>query len=320
MTLTSTSRPGAANGLTAPPGASAEPGESAKQGIWRRYAAASKRALFKIPGLRLFVRAVQGYIFHQSASQAGSVAFSAVLSMFPLLLLVSATAAYIGQPGDAATLAARVIGYTPPVVRDTLQPVVQQVIGQRNQALLAIGLVVTLWTASSGMQAVRTGLNKAYGVERGLSFWRARIKVTLFTVIVGLATILAFSSIVVMPYIWMMIDTNRMSPNDVLWLHYGVRYGSAFVVLSIIYALLYGWLPDIRQRLRTVLPGALVGAALWVGAAALLSETLRSASKLILVYGSFAGVVATLVFLYASAATLLFGAEFNAVLSEDADD
>jgi membrane protein len=69
-----------------------------------------------------------------------------------------------------------------------------------------------------------------------------------------------------------------------------------------------------------VLPGALVGAALWVGAAALLSETLRSASKLILVYGSFAGVVATLVFLYASAATLLFGAEFNAVLSEDPPD
>ena len=315
--MASTSQPGAANAENAAPPPSNPAG---KPGFWRRSAARVKRILFAIPGLRLFVRAVQGYIFHQSASQAGSVAFSAVLSMFPLLLLVSATAAYIGQPGDAASLAARVIGYTPPVVRDTLQPVVQQVIGQRNQALLAIGLVVTLWTASSGMQAVRTGLNKAYGVERGLSFWRARIKVTLFTVIVGLTTIMAFSSIVVMPYVWMMIDTNRMSPTDVLWLHYGVRYGSAFVVLTIIYALIYGWLPDIPQRLRTVLPGALVGAALWVGAAALLSETLRSASKLILVYGSFAGVVATLVFLYASAATLLFGAEFNAVLSEDPPD
>lgn len=283
---------------------------------WRRAAATLQRALFAVPGLRLIVRAMQGYIHHQSASQAGSVAFSSVLAMFPLLVLVSATAGYIGKPGDAVTLAARVVGYAPPVVREALQPVVDQVIGQRNQALLAIGLLVTLWTASSGMQAIRTALNKAYGVERGLSFWKARIKVTLFTVIVGLATITTFSSVVVMPYVWLLIHANSLSPADALWLHYGVRYGIAFVVLSTIYALLYHWLPDIPQRLRTVLPGALVGAALWVGAAALLSETLRSAGKLMLVYGGFTGLVATLVFLYASAATLIFGAEFNAVLSD----
>ena len=98
-----------------------------------------------------------------------------------------------------------------------------------------------------------------------------------------------------------------------------MRYGSAFVVLTVLYALLYGWLPDIRQRLYTVLPGAVVGAALWVGAAATLSYTLRTAGKLALLYGSFAGVVATLVFLYISATTLIFGAEINGVLREKAD-
>jgi len=67
-----------------------------------------------------------------------------------------------------------------------------------------------------------------------------------------------------------------------------------------------------------VVPGAVVGASLWVGAAATLSYTLRTAGKLALVYGSFAGVVATLVFLYISAATLIFGAEVNAVLHEPA--
>jgi membrane protein len=65
-----------------------------------------------------------------------------------------------------------------------------------------------------------------------------------------------------------------------------------------------------------VLPGALVGAALWTAAAATLSYTLRSAGKLVLLYGSFAGVVATLVFLYISATTLIFGAEINGVLRQ----
>jgi membrane protein len=164
------------------------------------------------------------------------------------------------------------------------------------------------------MQAIRSALNRAYGIERGLPFWKARIKVTLFTVVVGSGVLLAFSSVVVMPYVWLLLAENVGVGQETLWARNSVRYGSAFLVLVMLYALMYGWLPDIRQRLYTVIPGAVVGAALWVGAAASLSYTLRTAGKLALLYGSFAGVVATLVFLYISATTLIFGAEINGVL------
>lgn len=274
--------------------------------------------LSELPVVGVLVQAVQRYIGHQSANQAGSVAFSVLLAMFPLLILASATAAYVGQPGDAAALATRVLGYVPPVVQDALHPVVRQVLGQRSQALLAIGLLVTLWTASSGMQAVRTALNRAYGVRHGLAFWQARLKVTLFTVVVGAGVIVAFGSVVVVPYVWQLLRENVGSERALPWLHDAVRYTGAFLVLVTLYALMYGWLPDIRQRLRTVLPGAVLGALLWVGAAALLSHTLRSAGHLQLVYGGFTGLVATLVFLYASATTLIFGAEVNGVLAERA--
>jgi len=283
---------------------------------WRRV----REITMATPGLRVVVLAIRNYVMHQSANQAGSLAFSSVLAMFPLLLLVSAAAGYVGQPGDAAALADRVMGYTPQLVRDVVQPVIEQVLAQRNQALLTIGIVATLWTASSGMQAVRSALNRSYGIERGLPFWKARIKVTLFTVIVGGGIVAAFSSVIIMPYLWRLLETNVGVGQEVLWLRNSVRYGTAFVALTFLYALLYGWLPDIRQRLYTVVPGAVVGAALWVGTAATLSYTLRSAGKLALLYGSFAGVVATLVFLYISATTLIFGAEINAVLRQKADD
>ncbi|WP_418316807.1 YihY/virulence factor BrkB family protein [Piscinibacter sakaiensis] len=285
--------------------------ESARPSWWRRL-------VFGTPVIRVFARAVQRYIRHQSANQAGSVAFSSVLAMFPLLILISAAAAFIGHPGDAATLAERVIGYTPPVVQASLQPVVDQVLRHRSEALLAFGLVVTLWTASSGVQAIRTALNRAYGVEQSLSFWKARLKVTLFTAIVGSGIVPAFSTIVIAPYVWQLLDDNAGAHAELL--RDVIRYASAFGVLSMMYALLYGWLPDIPQRLSTVLPGAMIGAAMWVFAAAVLSQTLRSAGKLLLVYGGFAGAVATLVFLYISAATLIFGAEINAVLRSKAED
>jgi membrane protein len=175
-------------------------------------------------------------------------------------------------------------------------------------------VLATIWTASSGTQAIRTALNRAYGVEQGLPFWKARIKVTLFTVIGTVAAVLVFSSVVILPYAWALLEKTVGVGADVLWLRTGVRYGLALIVLVLLYATLYGWLPDISQRLRTVLPGALVGALMWLGAAAILSYTLRSAGKLTLVYGGFAGLVATLVFLYLSAVTLIFGAEINAVL------
>jgi len=279
---------------------------------WQR----ARDAVMSTPGLRVVVLAVRNYILHQSANQAGSLAFSSVLAMFPLLILVSAAAGFFGQPGDAAALADRVMGYAPQVVRDAMQPVIDQVLAQRNQALLTIGVLATLWTASSGMQAVRSALNRAYGIERGLPFWKARIKVTLFTVIVGFGVLAAFSSVIVMPYVWRLLEANVGAGPETLWLNNSVRYGSAFVALVVLYALLYGWLPDIRQRLYTVMPGAILGAALWVAAAGTLSYTLRTAGKLALLYGSFAGVVATLVFLYISATTLIFGAEVNGVLHE----
>jgi len=275
-------------------------------------------AALAVPGVRIVLIAIKNHVTHQSANQAASLAFSSILAMFPLLILISAVAAYVGQPGTIAALAHRVIEYAPQTVRDALRPVIDQVLAQRNQALLAIGLLGTLWTASSGMQAVRTALNRSYGIQRGLPFWKARLKVVLFTVVVGTGAVAAFSSVIILPYFWQLRQITVGSAPDVLWLRSIVRYGGAFLTLVALYALLYGWLPDVRQKLSTVLPGALVGASLWVGAAAVLSYSLHSAAKLILVYGGFAGSIATLVFLYISASTLIFGAEINGAVLEEA--
>lgn len=274
---------------------------------WRRL----RDAVLRVPGLRVGTDALRNYVIHQSANQAGSVAFSWLLSMFPLVLLLSAAAGFIGRPGDAAGLVLRVVSYTPPLVQDVLKPAVDQVLGQRSQALLATGLFVTVWAASSGMQAVRTALNRAYGIEHGLPFWKARIKVTVLTIVGGVGVLTVFGSVVVMPSLWELLTRSAPDRQTLLWLHSGVRYGAAFVFLFALYGILYAWLPDGRTRSHAVVPGAVVGALLWVGAAALLTYSWRGAGKLLLVYGGLAGIVAMMVFFYVSAATLIFGAELN---------
>ena len=279
-------------------------------GLWSR----ARKAVLSTPALGVAVLALRNYVLHQSANQAGSVAFSWLLSMFPLVLLLSAAASLVGRPGDAAELVLRVVSYAPPLVRDVLQPSINQVLGQRNQALLALGVFATVWTASSGMQAVRTALNRAYVIEHGLAFWKARIKVTLLTILVGAGMLIAFGSVVVMPHLWQLVNRNAPDHETLIWLRDSVRYGAAFVFLSVLYSVLYAWLPDLGRRSRSIVPGAAAGALLWVAAAILLSWALRSVGQLVLVYGGLAGMVATMIFLYFSASTLIFGAEMNGVL------
>ena len=291
------------------------PRNASRQGRDDRWWQRVRTAVLAVPGVGLALFAMRNYVLHQSANQAGSVAFSWLLSMFPLVLLLSATAGFVGRPGDAAELVMRAISYAPPLVRDALRPAIGQVLGQRSQALVALGLFATVWTASSGMQAVRTALNRAYGIERGLPFWKARIKVTLLTVVVGLGVLIAFGSVVVMPHLLELLNRNAPDRETLMWLRGGVRYGAAFIVLSVLYGVLYAWLPDFGRRSRSIVPGAAIGALLWVAAAILLSLALRSAGKLALIYGGLAGMVATMVFLYVSAATLIFGAEVNGVLA-----
>ena len=278
------------------------------------------RAIHRIPILRVLWPAFINYIFHQSANQAGHVAFSGVLAVFPFVLFLSSAATFMGEPGAAVALAHTLAGYAPPAVAEALLPAIVEALGHRSRFALTLSLVGTLWAASSGAQALRMALNRAYGVEQGLSFWKARIKVLFFTFIGTIATVLAFSTFVVMPYIWLLLDKTVGLYERNMWVWNGARYAVASIVLLALYAALYAWLPDVRQRVRTVLPGAVFGVALWLGAASLLSWSLRSAAELSPVYGSFAGVIAMLIFFYISAVTIIFGAEVNGVLRRPDDE
>lgn len=277
------------------------------------------RAMRRVPVVRVLWPAFLNYIFHQSPNNAGHVAFSGVLAVFPFVLFISSAATFLGDPGAAIGLARTLMSYAPPAVAEAMLPAIEEALGNSSRITLTFAFLGTLWAASSGAQALRMALNRAYGVEQGLNFVMARLKVLLFTFVGSILTILAFSSVVIMPYVWMIMD-RTIGIGHSVWTYSVPRYIVAAVVLFVLYVTLYAWLPDVRQRVRTVLPGAVLGVILWLLAAAMLSWTLRSVAELSLVYGSFAGVIATLIFFYVCAATIILGAEVNGVLRNEKDD
>ena len=93
-------------------------------------------------------------------------------------------------------------------------------------------------------------------------------------------------------------------------------YVFALVTTFVASAAFYHWLPNVSQRWRDIVPGALLAAVLWLGIATLFSLYLRQATFYALTYGSLAGIIITLVFFYISAGILILGAEFNGVLHD----
>jgi membrane protein len=83
------------------------------------------------------------------------------------------------------------------------------------------------------------------------------------------------------------------------------------VALFVMVASMYYVLPNIKQTLHSVVPGALLVVALWIAGAALVSFYLTSISQVTLIYGSLSGFIATLIFFYVMNLIFIYGAEFN---------
>ena len=81
--------------------------------------------------------------------------------------------------------------------------------------------------------------------------------------------------------------------------------------MFVVVATFYYVLPNIKQNLFAVIPGAALVAVLWAGSASLVSFYLHDISNVSLIYGSLSGLIATLIFLYVMNVIFIYGAEFN---------
>ena len=131
----------------------------------------------------------------------------------------------------------------------------------------------------------------------------------LFTaVIIVIMLVLVFTPIVLTQI--ERITSLPFSPEiHALWNDYFL-YTSAFILFLMV-ANLYYILPNIRQRVRSVVPGALLTVLLWIGAAKLFTIYITNVDQVSLIYGSLGGIIATLLFFFIMNIIFIYGAEFN---------
>lgn len=242
---------------------------------------------------------------------AGYVAYTTILAIFPFMIFLTALAGFFGDAEAADSAIQLLFSYMPEQVAQTLAPVVSDVLTARSTSLVTLGAIGTLWSASSGIEALRLSLNRAYANAETRPFWIRRLQSIGF-ILLGSAGFLILPVIIIAgPQIADLLA--RYAPaSDALRVIVGpMRYvlgGAAMLIGALV---LHRWLPNRSLRWRELLPGALLSVVLVLSLAYLLSFYVDNISSLAITYGSLGGVIITLLFFYFAALIFTFGAEFN---------
>jgi membrane protein len=262
-------------------------------------------------GIRIFWQAIIHLIYDGGMTYAGHIAFMTLFSLFPFLIFLFTLAGEIGQTEAARDFVTMALSALPREVSEAIRPAIEGVISTRRTGLMTLSIVAALWAVSSGIEALREALNKAYGVEDSRPIWFCRLQSLAFTIIFSISIIVVMIVLVIGPVLWSYIVPLLKAPWEWGWFYELLRYVISVGLLYLVVALLYRWLPSRHLPRREVLPGAAVTVLLWLILASLFSLYLQNLGRFSVTYGSLGGIVVTLMFFYISGLIFIFGAEIN---------
>jgi len=247
---------------------------------------------------------------------ASHIALSALMALFPFLIVITSLAGFLGSKELADQAAALLLQTWPTQVADALSGEIHDVLTTTRGDALTVGLVLAIYFASNGVESLRVGLNRAYGVAEARRWYWLRLESIGYTLIAAVVSLALSFLIVLGPLIIaaarrhfpLMIETNAHMLNV-------ARYGIAVLALIVALFILHVWLPAGRRTLAQILPGIVFTIAASLISGMVFGQYLaRFANNYVTTYAGLASVVIALVFLYFIAAIFVYGGELNAAI------
>ncbi|MDO6587220.1 YihY/virulence factor BrkB family protein [Salipiger sp. 1_MG-2023] len=247
---------------------------------------------------------------------AAGIAFFGLLALFPAITALMAIAGLFLTPGDVTAQIQQISAMMPPSAADIVIEQAKSVAGSDQGGLglaAALGVIIALYSASAGVSNLIAGLNVCYGVRESRNFIKLKAVTMVMTLLLIVAFLMSLSVVLVLPGVLSLLQLGATVEITVSILRWILLLG--FTVTGI--ALIYHFGPDRRPaRWRWVTPGALIACLLWIVASfgfSLYAENFGSYQE---TFGSLAGVVLLLFWLWISAFIVLLGARINAALED----
>ncbi|MGQ0588788.1 MAG: YihY/virulence factor BrkB family protein [Sphingosinicella sp.] len=256
-------------------------------------------------------------VYSDGFIHAGNLAYLALLSIFPFVIVAAAIARLFGQTEEGLDAVNALLQTMPPRVADVLRTPIHDVIEARSGGLLWLGALVGLWTTGSFIETIRDIIRRAYGVSYSRPFWEYRLGSAGMIIAAVILAMLAFALSVLLSGAQTFIVGLIPGAEDLVSLLTLMQAAPALMLFLSLYLLFYILTPK-RYRIEGCpkWPGAAFVAGWWVLTTALLPVALSSLGGYDLTYGSLAGVMIALIFFFVIGLGLVIGAELNAALAE----
>ncbi len=248
---------------------------------------------------------------------AAQASFFMVFSVIPFVMLLLTMLKYV-IPLDMSNVTSFIYLYVPTEIASFISSVAMELFDEStiSSSSTYFSAITALWLASKGITSLYLGLNRIYSPDKVTGFIRTRIISLFYTVIfilVIVATLAVFVFgekiekllLIYMP--WVEPITNVFMELKILIF---------MVVLTLMFASFYKFLPRTGLTFVRQLPGAIISALGWIGFSWIYSIYIKYFSNYSYVYGSLTAVVLLMLWLYICMNIFLGGAEFNKILSQ----
>ena len=260
-------------------------------------------------------RTVREFMSDECPDVAAALTYYAVLALFPAFIALVSLVGLVGEDRSSVDFLLDVLrDLKAGSVADTLEPTLVDLSASTGAGLaLFLGLAGALWSASGYTGAFGRAMNRIYGVREGRPVWKLRPLMLLLTAVLLVLTAMTVAGLVLSgPVARSVGDTLGLGDTAVtVW---GIlKWPLLLFIVAVIVDLLYWGTPNVRHpRFRWISVGSALAIVVWVLLSALFGLYVANFSSFSRTYGSLAGVIIFLLWLWITNLALLFGAELDA--------
>ena len=250
--------------------------------------------------------------------RAAQLAYYFLLALFPALLFLTAFLGLFPLEQVMPELMAYLRTVLPSDALSLLQRYLDNVVKGSGGDILSLGLLGALWASSSGVTAIMEALNVVYGAEETRPYWKVRVIATLLTI--GLAGFIIVSMTLILYGArigeWI---TDIVGLGWLFLIAWNVlQWPVAVLLMLLALAIIYFVCPDVEHDWRWVTPGSVCAVSLWVGVSLGFKLYVDHFGNYNAAYGSIAGVIVLMLWLYLTGVVMLLGGEINAQIEHAA--
>jgi membrane protein len=267
---------------------------------------------------RVLKRTAVSFYDDQMTQHAAALTYYTLMSLFPALLFGISLLGLLGQyPGTYNAVISYLHDVVPSATLNAIDSSLRSAIQQKGNA--TAGLVLATLTALYGLtgvlEAARRALNVVFGVEHGRSFLHRKAR--------DIASSFILIGLVVITLILVFVGgklADHVFGNEVVNAWNIVRWPLAVVVAMLAFAYVYYVTPDLpedEKKFRLMTPGAATAVVIWIAVSWGFSQYLSHYSEVNAIYGTFAGAIILVGWVWLTNCALLIGAELNSALTRE---